>query len=355
MERNTNLLIIDDEVKVITSLKRLLRKDGYTIFSAQSAEEALNLMVTCEMAVVVSDYMMPGVDGLAFFEMLKGKYDQVVKILLTGKSTMESALESINRLKLFGYMTKPWPAEDIRAMLRNAFEHYNLMAENYHYQSLIREQNKQLSLANEKLEEQVQRRTKLLEDAVREGVMMLATAAEEKDKETGNHLQRIQMISLAICGELNISKSLAETISLFSVTHDVGKIHIPDRVLNKRGPLDDEEWIIMRGHTIAGEKILGKKKYYAIAREIARSHHENWDGTGYPDGISGEQIPLPARIVAVADVFDALRSKRPYKEAWDIMRTTEELRRLSGRKFDPNVLEAFFRVLAKRESDNFTV
>lgn len=355
MEQNTNLLIVDDEEKVITSLKRLLRKDGYAIFSAQSAEEALSLMDTSEIAVVVSDLMMPGVDGLAFFEMLKVKYDKVVKILLTGESTMESALESINSLKLFGYMTKPWPAEDIRAMLRNAFEHYNLLAENNHYQNLIREQNKQLGLANEKLEEQVRKRTKLLEEALREGVMMLATAAEEKDKETGNHLQRIQMISFAICCELKISKPLSETISLFSVTHDVGKIHIPDRVLNKKGALDDEEWIIMRGHTIAGEKILGKKKYYAIARGIARSHHENWDGTGYPDGISGEQIPLPARIVAVADVFDALRSKRPYKEAWDMVRTTEELKRLSGRKFDPDILEAFFRVLAKKESHIFTV
>lgn len=350
MERNTNLLLIDDEERVITSLVRLLRKEGYTIFSAQSADEALSLLETCDIAVVVSDLMMPGMDGLTFFESIKEKYDQVVKILLTGKSTMESALDAINRFRLFGYLTKPWPAEDIKAMLRNAFDHYNLIAENKRYQDLIHEQNKQLGFANEKLEEQVRKRTKLLEEALREGVMMLATAAEEKDKETGDHLIRIRKISLDICRELNLPAPMSETISLFSVIHDVGKIHIPDRILNKPGPLDDEEWKIMRSHTTAGEKILGKKKYYTIARQIARGHHENWDGAGYPDGIKGERIPLPARIVAVADVYDALTSKRPYKEAWSVDRAMVEMKRLSGRKFDPVILDAFFRSCEKKET-----
>lgn len=353
MERNTNLLLIDDEKDTVLVMKGLLKKEGYTIFSANSGEEGLSVLEKNDIAVVVSDFKMPGMDGLSLFEHMQEKYDHIVKILHTGQGSMESTLKAINQYRLFGYLTKPWPAEEIRAILRNAFEHYNLTAENKHYQALIQEQNKQLSSVNEKLEEKVRKRTELLEDALKEGVMMLATAAEEKDKETGDHLLRIQRISLSICRELNLSKHLSETISLFSVIHDVGKIHIPDKVLNKPGPLDDEEWIIMREHTIAGEKILGKKKYYAIAREIARGHHENWDGTGYPDGIVGKQIPLPARIIAVADVFDALTSKRPYKEAWDIPRTVEEMKRLSGKKFDPDILEAFFRGLEKNESNNF--
>lgn len=351
MERNTNLLLIDDEVEAVSVMKGLLKKEGYTIFSACSGEEGLNILSNNDIAVVVSDFNMPGMDGLSLFEQMQGKYDHIVKILHTGQGTMESTLKAINRYRLFGYLTKPWPADEIRAILRNAFEHYNLIAENRHYQALIQEQNNQLSLLNEDLENKVRIRTELLEDALREGVMMLAAAAEEKDKETGDHLIRIQQVSYAICRELKLSDALSETISLFSVIHDVGKIHIPDKILNKPGPLDDEEWIIMRGHTIAGEKILGKKKYYAIAREIARWHHENWDGSGYPDGLPGKQIPVSARIVAVADVYDALTSKRPYKDAWDIERTREEMEKLSGKKFDPDILTAFFRVIEKNKDD----
>ncbi len=351
MERNTNLLLIDDEAEAVTVMKSLLKKEGYTIFTAGSGEEGLRVLSENDIAVVVSDFSMPGMDGLALFERMAGTYDHIVKILHTGQATMDTTLKAINQHRLFGYLIKPWPAQEIRAILRNAFDYYNLMAENKHYQMLIQDKNKELSMLNEELEIKVRQRTEMLEDALREGVMMLATAAEEKDKETGDHLLRIQKVSYAICRELKLSDSLSETISLFSVIHDVGKIHIPDKILNKPGALDDEEWIIMRAHTLAGEKILGKKKYYAIAREIARWHHENWDGSGYPDGLSGKQIPVSARIVAVADVYDALTSKRPYKEAWDMARTMEEMAKLSGKKFDPDILTAFFNVLEESRGD----
>lgn len=344
MIKNKNLLIIDDEKNVISSLERFLKKEDYTIFSATSGEEGLEILKNNDIAVVVSDLNMPGMDGLTFFEQIVDEFRSVVKILLTGQGTLESALESINRLQLFGYLTKPWPANEIKAMLRRAFDHYNLTEENKHYQALIIKQNHELAHINEKLEEKVRKRTVLIEDALREGIMMLATAAEEKDKDTGDHLLRIRHISFQMCKAMKLPSDLSETISLFSVIHDVGKIHIPDSILNKPGPLNEDEWVIMKEHTTAGAKILGHKSYYSIARQIARSHHENWDGTGYPDGLAREAIPLPARIVSVADVFDALTNKRPYKEAWEESRAIQEMKNLQGTKFDPEVLSVFIKL-----------
>ena len=126
--------------------------------------------------------------------------------------------------------------------------------------------------------------------------------------------------------------------------HDVGKIHIPDHILKKQGRFTDEEWSIMKTHTIAGEKILGNKPFYKQARQIARSHHERWDGNGYPDGLKKEETPLSARIVAIADVFDALIHKRPYKPAWPVDKAVAEMKRLSGKAFDPNIMHEFLKM-----------
>ena len=134
------------------------------------------------------------------------------------------------------------------------------------------------------------------------------------------------------------------------IMHDVGKIHIPDNILRKPRPLNEEEWTVMKTHTIVGEKILGDKAFYKTAREIARSHHENWDGAGYPDGLEGNAIPLSARIVTVADVFDALTHSRPYKQSWPVEKALIEMRELSGQVFDPEILEVFFKIQDEKTS-----
>jgi putative two-component system response regulator len=137
-------------------------------------------------------------------------------------------------------------------------------------------------------------------------------------------------------------------IGFFSMMHDIGKIHIPDSILKKEGPLNPEQWEIMKSHCTAGEKILGKKHFYRLAREIARSHHERWDGSGYPDGLKGDSIPLSARVVTVADVFDALTHVRPYKQAWPEERAMDEMKRLSGKVFDPAIMGIFLRAQSEK-------
>ena len=345
---NGALLIVDDEPNVTSSLNRQLSRDGYTIYAANSGSTGLELLKENNIGVVLSDLMMPEMDGVTFLELVKQERPDVVRMLLTAHGSLNNAMAAINRLQIFGYLTKPWSSEELRGTIARAFKHYNLIAENKRLQQLTEEQNQQLSLINENLENLVRKRTFQLEESVREGIVMLAMAAEAKDDDTGEHVYRIQEVTREICAGLGIPSEESEQISFFSIMHDVGKIHIPDRILQKPGPLDAEEWEVMQTHCIAGENILGNKPFYQTAREIARSHHERWDGNGYPDGLKEESIPLAARIVTVADVFDALTHERPYKPAWPVEEALAEMKTLSGKVFDPEILSVFLSIQANK-------
>lgn len=349
-EPNQTLLIVDDEPRIASSLERMLRKEGYTIHTVQSGKEGLNVLAAHDVGVVLSDFMMPEMNGVVFLEKAKEQKPDLVEILITGHASLENAVSAINQLHLYGYVKKPWDMEDLKATLRRAFEHYNLVIQNRMLLKITAEQNRKLKELNEDLEELVRRRTLMLDEAVNESIAMLATAAEAKDDDTGAHIYRILDMTLDICNALGLAPGEADKISRFSILHDVGKIYVPDSILGKPGPLSEKEWVVMRSHTLAGEKILGVKPFYHIARQIARSHHENWDGSGYPEGLSGSDIPLPARIVALADVFDALTHKRPYKDAWSRERTLLEMTNLSGKKFDPDIL-AVFREIQQKKAD----
>lgn len=345
-----NLLIVDDDVSLINSLMRLFRKEPWNVFTANSADEGIEILMGNDIAVIVSDLKMPEKDGLAFFKQVREISDDVVQILLTGYATLDTALEAINRLQLFRCLIKPWKDDELLYTVKTAFETYNLKAENRRLFELTEKQNFELKDFNAELEERVRMRTIMLEEAIHEGIVMLASAAEQKDDCTGDHIHRILELTHDICSELGLSNEEAFNISSFSMVHDVGKINIPDYILNKQGVLDDSEWEIMKSHTTAGEKILGDKPFYQTAREIARSHHENWDGTGYPDGLKGEKIPFAARVVAVADVFDALVSARPYKDPWPLDKTIDTIIDMSGKKFDPEIVTAFVSVIKRKNT-----
>jgi HD-GYP domain-containing protein (c-di-GMP phosphodiesterase class II) len=176
---------------------------------------------------------------------------------------------------------------------------------------------------------------RLTQEMEREAVLVLARAAEAKDQVTGDHVMRVGDIAAAVGVRAGLSRTDAEDLRFAGMLHDVGKLHLPDRLLIKAGPLTRAEWRLVKNHTIWGERILGDSEGFEMARRIARSHHENWDGSGYPDGLAADQIPLPARIVRLADVWDALRSDRPYKAAWPLARCLEEIERGAGSLFDP--------------------
>jgi len=194
---------------------------------------------------------------------------------------------------------------------------------------------------------EVKRLQERLREAGLEAIHMLAVACEAKDKTTGNHIARVRHYAWHLARELGIDEAQAEEIAYSSIMHDVGKLHVPDAVLMKPGPLADDEWKIMREHPRDGMVILRKHPFYQLAREISENHHERWDGTGYPRGRRGGEIPVAARIVSVADVFDALTTRRPYKKPWPVDEAIAEVKGLSGRAFDPDIVTAFLN-LAKR-------
>ncbi|MBF0170231.1 MAG: HD domain-containing protein [Nitrospinae bacterium] len=198
-----------------------------------------------------------------------------------------------------------------------------------------------IAIHNLRLTEEARQSTVLLKEANRDAIYSLAMAAEAKDDDTGDHVRRIQHYTAALATRLGLSREDVDLISLSSIMHDVGKISVPDGILKKPAKLTDEEFGAMRTHTEHGMKILPKKEFFRMAREIARHHHERWDGGGYPDKLAGEDIPYAARIVAVTDVFDALTSERPYKKAWPFEKAMEVMREGSGSHFDPKMIDAW--------------
>lgn len=199
----------------------------------------------------------------------------------------------------------------------------------------------ELKRYSEKLEERVRERTRELHEANLDSIYMLAVASEARDEDTGAHVRRIQYYSAALARALQTPPAAAEHLGLSAILHDVGKMHVPDRILKKPGPLTADERREMEQHTVVGERILSRAPFFEVARQIARHHHENWDGSGYPDALRGEQIPAAARVVHLADVFDALTSPRVYKAPWPPDEAAAAIVAGRGTQFDPAVVEAF--------------
>lgn len=341
---NPGLLIVDDDANVTRSLTRALNDEGYPIYEVSSGREGLDLIQRHEVGVVLSDRMMPEMDGICFLEKVRELRPETVRILMTGHGSLESAMEAIERAQLFGYLLKPWSSHELKTAVARGFDHYWLVRKNRNLFEIALRQNRRLSELNENLEEMVRQRTVELEEAVSSGIFMLAKAAEAKDDQTGGHVQRIQFLVESLCTGLGLPARDAEAFGLAAITHDVGKIHVPDHILRKSGRLTQAEWDIMKTHTLAGEAILTGSRCFQTAGEIARSHHERWDGSGYPDRLAGSRIPFAARVVAVADVFDALASQRPYKPAWPLDLALAEIERLSGSALDPQIVGAFLKL-----------
>lgn len=227
------------------------------------------------------------------------------------------------------------PLKQAEARLKEQYREVSRLSD------VMLDQALQLKQYSEKLEERVRERTRELHEANLDSIYMLAVASEARDEDTGAHVRRIQYYSEALARALRTPPAAAEHLGLSAILHDVGKMHVPDRILKKPGPLTPEERREMEQHTVVGERILSRAPFFDVARQIARHHHENWDGSGYPDALRGEQIPAAARIVHLADVFDALTSPRVYKAPWPPAQAVEAILAGRGTQFDPAVVEAF--------------
>ncbi len=309
---------------------------GYSnIVGSTDSRDALDLYKGFEPDIVLLDLNMPYFDGFQVMKQLQElEKDEYAPVLV-----LTAMKEEDVRLKALGsgakdFISKPFNRTEVLLRIQNMLEVRLLNRK-------VKEQNKLLENQNTILEEKVRDRTLELKETRLEVINRLGRAAEYRDNETGLHIIRMSKMSKILALASGIPDDEADIILHASPMHDIGKIGIPDRILLKPGKLNDEEWEIMKTHTTIGEKILEghPSQLLKTAREIAVSHHEKWDGSGYPKGIEKDQIPVSGRICALADVFDALTSVRPYKAAWSVEDAVEEIRKGAGKSFDPDLVE----------------
>ena len=328
------VLIVDDDERNVKLLETLLHAEGYATISARNGKDALALSVVEKPDLILLDVMMPDMDGFETVARLKAdpRTQPVPVIMVTALDDRASKLRALEA-GAEEFLSKPIERADLLVRVRNLLR--------------IKEYSDFLANHNKLLEEQVFQRTAQLEEAYRDTVLTLVRAAEHKDKETGHHVRRISHYCRILSEAMNLQVELQDAIYNASPMHDIGKIGIPDHVLLKPGGFTPEEWDIMKTHCTLGASILasGTSPYIRMGAEIALNHHERWDGSGYPNGLKGEEIPWTARIMQICDVYDALRSKRPYKLPIDHERSlaiiTEGDGRTQPEHFDPAVLACF--------------
>jgi putative two-component system response regulator len=326
--RDCQILIVDDDVDVVRALTRLLLRAGYVnVQSTNDPTEARGLCHQLDPDLVVLDLNMPELDGIAVLEQLRvdaPRHLYLPVLMLTADTTERSRHRAL-AAGASDFVTKPFGVQEILLRIRNLLQ--------------TRFLQRQIALQNQLLEQRVSERTRELEDSHLDTLERLALAAEYRDDETGRHTERVGEITALLGSELGIPEDDVFFMRRAAPLHDVGKIAIPDVVLRKPGPLTPDEWSVMKRHTVLGAGILsgGRSHVIRLAEQIARFHHEHWDGNGYPEGRRGNAIPLAARLVTVADVFDALTSERAYRAAWPVAEGLRYIQTYSGQRFDPAI------------------
>jgi putative two-component system response regulator len=332
------ILIVDDLASNVSLLTRMLARAGYSnVVGTSDAREALVLFVGRRPDLVVLDLHMPHLDGFVVLEQIqqlvpRGTY---LPVLVVTADISAAARQKALSMGARDFLGKPFDAIEALLRIKNLLEARFLHLE-------LQEQN-----AN--LENRIHERTRELEEAQLEIIERLALAAEYRDDETHQHTRRVAELSAALAQKLGLSEREVHLIRLAAPLHDLGKIFVPEQLLLKAEALTPGEFGRVKEHAAAGAHILSNSRFplLQLAEQIARTHHEHWDGKGYGSGLSGEDIPLASRIVAIADVFDALTHTRPYKHAWTIAESVAEIRRQRGRQFDPRLVDAFVELAAE--------
>src|SRR6266849_5803504 len=328
------ILVVDDEEAIREIVCAILAAAGYTWQQASSGMEALALLNSGEVfELMLSDLMMADLDGIGLLERTKEKFPDMPVVMVTAVHDISVALAAI-RNGAYDYLLKPFEREQLLNAVGRALENRRLKLENRAYQtsleSLVAARTEQLKKALVDLERSYDITLEALGDAL-----------DKKDAETEGHSKRVTAFTIAIARAMGLSKDQIAVIARGAFLHDIGKMAIPDAILRKPGALSPDEVTIMREHCYHGYKMLKRIPFLQEASEIVYSHQERFDGTGYPRGLKNEEIPLGARIFAVADTLDAMTSNRPYRPAQPLSAARDEIQRFSGRQFDPDVVKTF--------------
>jgi putative nucleotidyltransferase with HDIG domain len=355
------VLFVDDEGNILKAVQRLLRNEPWQVLTASRGSEALEMLEQTPAQVVVSDQRMPEMSGVDLLQAIRERRPNVVRMMLTGYTEMNVAVEAINRGEIFRLITKPWNDEELKATLRQAFDHFDLKEEIKRLNQVTREQNLKLQDMNRNLEQKVRDRTKQLAEKHQElrvayiqTIRALAEAVDAKDTHTFGHSERVGVYASKMARELGLPKELIERVYIAGLLHDVGKIGVRDAVVTKPDKLTAEEYAEITQHPEIGARILQPVDFLSDLIDCVRHHHEWYDGSerGYPSRLSGDRIPLPSRIILVADTVEAMSSDRPYREGLPLDAVVKELRKYSGSQFDPSCVDACIRLI-EREGESF--
>ena len=314
------VLVVDDEPLVSEAVERILRSYGYAVSVAHSAEQALQILAQQSVHLCLSDLHMPGKNGQDLVQQVLRRYPEIPAVIMTGDTSVEVLREALNN-GASDSITKPWRAHELPVVIERNIRQHSLWLE--------REKN----------------HIRRLNEAYSDMLEALLSALEVREKEIEGHCERVTAYTIILAEAMGVPHHQHPDLERGALLHDIGKIGIPDSILFKPGPLTADEWKVMHQHPIIGYQMCMKIRcLQTAAREVILCHHEQWDGSGYPQGLRGEDIPLGARILAVADTIDAMTSDRPYRSALSIDEVCAELERCSGTLFDPQVVKAFFSI-----------
>jgi putative two-component system response regulator len=327
------VLVVDDEEAVRGLIARLVKRSGHRVQTASSASEARACFADQDFELAICDLRMPGEPGADLLRWIIGEYPDTAVLVATGSADRDTA-ERVLSLGAYGYLLKPFKPSEVEINISNALRRRSLEIENRQYRDM--------------LEQRVRERTSELRHAHHESVQRLARAIEFRSRETGEHVERIGAHAAAVARRLGLAEERCDQIGTAAVLHDVGKIGIPDDILLKPGPLTGEERERIQEHAEIGHRLLSGTgiEVLELAADIAWTHHERFDGKGYPRGLAGEDIPIEGRITAVADVFDALTHDRVYRPALPLDEALGIVHEGRGTHFDPRVVDAFLEELA---------
>lgn len=324
-------VVADDESHLRRVLVRLMEGEGFVCHEAANGRIALELLEIVQPTMVLTDLHMPELDGMGLLKEVRERQPDAAVIMITAVADVATAVSAL-AVGAMDYLTKPFHLDEVRARVRQALEKRRLILENRGYQ--------------QGLEARVAEQARRLESLFLASIQSLADALEVKDPYTHGHSLRVSHYSVAIARMIGMSPEAIREIEIGGRVHDIGKIGVREAVLNKPGPLTDEEYLHIMTHPVVGWRILSPLLHdMPMALNIVRWHHEKWDGSGIPDALVGDAIPIEARIVAVADTFDAMTSVRPYRPGVPLPETFAELKRCSGAQFDPLCVDAFFEAL----------
>ncbi len=321
----SRILVVDDEMVVKQVVLDFLEMKGFEVVGADNGKEAMEKLSEAHYDLVLSDIRMPEMDGLELLKNVKKKYPDTGMIMFTGFADIHAAVDAM-KLGAYDYVAKPFNFDELLMNVERALEKANLIRLTKEYQ--------------ETLEKKVMEQSARIRTIFTEAVSSLTNAIEAKDHYTKGHSIRVTKFASWLAEELDLEYETISNIVLASQLHDIGKMGITDEILNKPGKLTDEEFDIIRNHSMLSVKILEP----ILPEEplaIVKHHHERWDGKGYPDGLSGKEIPVGARIIAVADTFDAMTSKRAYRDALPVERAFGEIENFTELQFDPEIAPHF--------------